>query len=115
MKKVYNLLFIINILLGMFLFINYFFLYKYSKFSIIFSIILCLIYLTCTIIYNKKKSKKIETIDLVFMTVAIFLIMFLFITSIIYQINFNEVYSLLYFNIFVLIAHIFIIVYNLSR
>jgi hypothetical protein len=115
MKKVYNLLFVINILLGMFLFINYFFIYKYSNLSIIFAIILSIIYLICSLVYNKKKNKKIETIDLFFMSVSILLIMFLFVVSVVFQIMFNEVYSLLYFNIFVLIAHVFIIVYNLLR
>ena len=115
MKKVYNLLFIINVLLGMFIFANYFVVYKYTNFSIIMTIIIAIIYLICTLIYNKKKSKKVELIDLIFLSIALISIMIIFVISIVYQLKYNEIFSLLYFNFLIFIPHILILIYNLLR
>jgi len=115
MKKVYNLLFIINVILGLFIFVNYFFLYKYSSFSIFLSIVLSLIYITCTYFYNNKKNKRIELIDILFVSVSCVLIITLFIVSMLFQLEINIVYCLLYFNILILLPHVLIIIYNLLR
>ncbi len=115
MKKVYNLLFIINVILGLFIFVNYFFLYKYSNFSIFLSIVLSLIYIACACLYNNKKNKRIELIDILFVSISCLLIMTMFITSILFQLEINSIYCLLYFNLLILIPHALIIIYNLLR
>ena len=115
MKKVYNLLFIINVILGLFIFVNYFFLYKYSNFSIFISIVLSLIYIACAYFYNNKKNKRIELIDILFVSISCLLMMTLFIVSVLFQLEINSIYCLLYFNILVLLPHTLMIVYNLLR
>ena len=115
MKRLYNLIFVLNILIGLFLFANYFLLNNFSYISIILCIFVSIIYIVCSYFYSNKKYMSFEKVDKIFINFLIVCMLSILLFSSISQITFTEVYVLLYFNIILLILHIILMIYYLNR
>jgi len=115
MKRVYNLIFVLNVFIGLFLFANYFLLNNFSFISIILCIFVSIIYIFCAYFYSNKKYKTFEIIDKIFINFLIVCMLGLLLFSTLSQISFTEVYLLLYYNLALLILHIILMIYYLNR
>lgn len=115
MKREFNLVFILNIIIGMFLFSNLFIVYGFSKLFLILSIVLSIYYIIVAKLYSDKKFKKIGRIDIVIVSICLVFMIFLFSFGVYYQILNSEIYSLLYYNVFLFIMHVLFTFYYLFR
>lgn len=112
MKKLNFILYIFNILFGLMLFINCYFIYNYSPFNIVLFIAL-VIFEASTFILYIKRVKKYELIDYVVNTgYYLFLILYM-IFMMIYQQNYDFNYNMMYFSNFLFIPHFLFSLYNL--
>ena len=115
MKRIYNLLYVLNVFVGLFLFANYFLLNNFSFISIIICLFVSVFYITCSYFYSNKKYKSFVRVDKVFISFLIVCMLAILLFSGISQICFTEVYILLYFNLVLLILHIILMIYYLNR
>ena len=115
MKRIYNFIFVLNVIIGLFLFANYFLLNNFKFISIILCIFVSIFYILCSCFYSNKKYKSFEKIDEIFINFLMICMLAIFLFSGISQICFTEVYILLYFNIVLLILHIILMIYYLNR
>lgn len=115
MKKVYNLIFLINMIVGFILFYSFLFVYEtnVSHRSLI-MVSVFLIYLISDIIYFWK-NRDIDKIDIINMIVYIITALLIFGYSVYYQSIVHEVFSLVYFNSLLIVPHFLYIVYNVIR
>lgn len=109
MKKIYNIFYIINIICGLLIFINYFYIFYYNNLSILLTILL-LIFYVISITKYLKINQEIQLIDIVFLIIYIVFLMFILIFSTIYQINNPETFNLMYYSKYLIIPHILIII-----
>ena len=115
MKRMYNFIFVLNVIIGLFLFANYFLLNNFNFVSIILCVFVSIFYILCSYFYKSKKYKSFEKIDKIFINFLMVCMLFVLLFSIISQITFTEVYLLLYFNLVILILHVSLMVYYLNR
>lgn len=113
MKRAYNFIYIVNIILGLVLAFSYLFIINYSITSIFIYIGICLTYILFSFKYFKKK-KDIDTIDFVMLNIYLLFLMGIFVYNMIYQAKY-EAYSLMYFNFYIYVIHIFYILYNACK
>lgn len=113
MNKPYNLVYIINLLLGLVLSFTYLFIIKYTMINILFFVLICLFYIISFYIYHKKK-KDVTKLDSIVLYIYLFFTMFLFVFNVLYQGKYTA-YSFMYHNIFVYINHLLFIAYNYVR
>ena len=115
MKKMYNFLYLINIICGFFLLYNYLYVYEtihsYRELIMIGSFIF---YLLSTVLYFKKMFL-IEKVDIAITSIYILIVLAVFSFGLIYQINVSGVFSMVYSNLLLLVPHILYIVYNIVR
>ena len=115
MKKMYNFLYLINIISGFFLLYNYLYVYEtihsYRELIMVGAFIF---YLLSTIFYFKKMFI-IEKVDIAITAIFIITCLTVFIFSLVYQVNVPDVFSMVYLNMMLLIPHILYIVYNIIR
>ena len=115
MRKMYNFLYLVNIICGFFLLYNYLYVYEtihsYREIILIGSFIL---YLIATILFYRKIFV-IEKIDLAITSIYIATVLIVFISSLIYQMNVPDVFSMVYLNLLLLVPHILYIIYNIIR
>lgn len=109
MKKIYNIFYIINIICGLLIFINYFYIFNYNDLSILLTILLLMFYTISTIRYFKL-NQEIQLIDVVFLIIYILFLMFILLFSTIYQINNPETFNLMYYSKYLIIPHLLIII-----
>ena len=115
MKRDFNLIFILNIIIGMFLFAMFFWTDGFSLKSIILCLVLCIYYIIIAKIYSNKKFKRVEKIDYFVISICIIFMMFLFSYGVFLQIFNSEIYCLLYYDIVLLVIHFLFTFYYLFR
>ncbi len=115
MKRMYNFIFVLNIIIGLFLFANYFLLNNFNFISIILCIFVSIFYILSAYFYSNKKYKSFEKIDKIFINFIIVCMIGILLFGVISQILFTEVYILLYFNLVLLVLHIILLIYYLNR
>ena len=109
MKKIYNIFYIINIICGLLIFINYFYIFNYNDLSILLTIALSAFYIFSTISFFKSKNE-IDKIDVISAIIYIIFLTFILIFSVIYQINNPETFNLMYYSKYLIIPHLLIII-----
>ncbi len=115
MKKMYNFLYLINIISGFFLLYNYLYVYEtISNYKGLIMILVYIFYLVSTILFFRKKFL-IEKIDYIITGIYLLTCISIFIFSLIYQMNVTEIFSMVYMNILLIVPHILYIIYNLVR
>lgn len=115
MRKIYNFIYLINLIVGFLLFYNFLFVYEtIEKYNLLVLIIAFVFYLIADILYFRV-DRLIDKIDLINTSIYIITMILIFIFSVYYQINVPYVFSMVYFNVFLLIPHIIYIVYNVLR
>lgn len=114
MKKINIVLFLINILCGLLIFSNYFFIFNFSNISIPLALVISIFYLIVSIIFIKQ-NKKLEKIDIITNSIYYIFLIFMLIFSIIYQANNNETFNMMYFTKFLIIPHLLLIFINLVK
>ena len=115
MRKAYNLLFLVNLVLGFLLFYNFLFVYETIKeYNLVVLIIAFIFYLIVDILYFRV-DRLIEKIDLINTSIYLIIVVLMFIFSVYYQMNIPGVFSMVYFNTLLLIPHVIYIVYNVLR
>lgn len=104
-KKIYTMFFILNILFTVLLVGNYLFIYNYTILSIplFIFVLIGLIFVTAIFFKHKRDHDKY---DLKIMIIYIIFSILIVIISFIYQLNNNEVNSLLYFQQYLIIPNI---------
>ena len=115
MKKVYNLIFVLNILLGLFLFSDYFLVNNYSFVSLILLVLLSCFYVVCAFNYSNKKYKSVDRLDFYVINISLLFMIFIFVFGIMNQMKYTEVYTLFYYNFYLFIIHILLTSYFLFR
>ena len=113
MKKVYNLMYVVNILLGLLLSFTYLFIINYKLINILFFVLMCIIYIALSYRFFRHKVA-IDKLDIVILHIYLFTIMGMFIFNVLYQTLFNS-YSFIYFNFYIFIIHIIYSIYNIFR
>lgn len=112
MKKLLSLLYVFNILFGLLLFINCYFIYNYIPANIIMFIIL-IIFEVLTLILYIKNHKEYKLIDYIVNTgYYLFLIIYL-VFMMFYQQNYDFNYNMIYFSKLLFIPHFLYSLYNL--
>ena len=114
MKKINIVLFLINILCGLLIFSNYFFIFNFSNISIPLALVISIFYLIVSIIFIKQ-NKKLEKIDIITNSIYYIFLIFMLIFSVIYQANNNETFNMMYFTKFLIIPHLLLIFINLVK
>lgn len=113
MKKLSFLLYVFNILFGLILFINCYFIYNYSSINVVMFIALVIFEISTLILYIKSK-RKYEVIDYIVNTgYYLFLIMYL-IFMMFYQQNYDFNYNMMYFSKYLFIPHFLFSLFNLK-
>jgi hypothetical protein len=115
MKRVYNLIFILNILLGLFIFSDYFLINNYSFLSIVLLLLLSCFYIFCSINYSNKKYKQIDKIDFIVVNISLIFMIFIFVFGVLTQMKYTDVYVLMYYNFYLFIIHILLTIYFIIR
>ena len=110
MRKTYRFIYFINIILGLILSFLYFFIIDYRMINILFYFMICLFYILSFLRFIRIK-RHIDKLDLIVLNVYLLSLMGVFIYNMIYQYKYDA-YSLLYFNFYIYIIHIFYIIYN---
>lgn len=113
MNKPYNLIYIINILLGLALSFSFLFIIRYDMINILYFVLICLFYIVSFYIYHKNKKDVTKT-DMFVLYLYLFFTMFLFVFNVLYQTKYVA-YSFMYNNIFVYTNHLLFIIYNYAR
>ena len=112
MKKINLLLYIFNLLFGIILFINCYFLYNYTNLNIVLFIGLLIFEVVSLYLYIKR-SHKYELIDYIVSTFYyVFLIVFM-IFMMFYQQNYDFNYNMMYFSKYLFIPHFLYSLYNI--
>ena len=115
MRKTYNFIYLINMICGFLLLFNFLFVYEsISNYKELILGISFIFYLLSDILYFRKK-RLIEKIDIIITTVYIITIVTVFMFSVYYQMVVPNIFSLVYFNLLLIIPHILYIVYNVLR
>ena len=114
MKKINIVLILINILCGLLIFSNYFFIFNFSNISIPLALVISIFYLIVSIIFIKQ-NKKLEKIDIITNSIYYIFLIFMLIFSVIYQANNNETFNMMYFTKFLIIPHLIMILYNIKK
>ena len=115
MKKAYNLIFVLNIILGLYIFANDFLIIDFSPSSIFIILFVSLLYIYIAFKYGEKKYKKFETIDKVFINIMLVFCLFVFGISLYYQVTNTEIFMIQYFNNYLRIIHAVLLFYYISR
>ena len=113
MKKLNIILYLFNILIGIMIFVNYFFIFNFNGVSIPLFILLILFYIVVLILFFKR-DKTMNKLDIITYSLFYTFIIFIFIFSMIYQVNNNATYNLLYFTKYMILPHLLLIFYNLK-
>ena len=114
MKKINVILYLLNILIGIMIFTNYFFIFNPNKYSIILFILLMLFYIVILFLYFKSK-KEMDKTDIIFNSLFYIFMITLFIFSMIYQVNNNLTYNLIYFTKYMIIPHLIKVFYDILK
>lgn len=114
MKKTYTLLYLLNILAGICLVINYLFVFNNTSISPLIFIIILLFYIA-SIIYYFKRKKEVSYLDVIITTIYVLFITIVFIFSINYQANNPETFNMMYFSRLLILPHVIYIIYNLIK
>ena len=114
MKKIYNIFYILNIICGLLIFINYFYVFNYNNLSIILTILLLMFYIFSTIRYFKIKEN-IKKIDIIIFGIYIIFFISMLIFSVIYQINNPDTFNLMYYSKYLIIPHILVIMNSIIK
>lgn len=112
MRKIYLSVNIINIICGLLLFINCYFVFDYNNLSILFLIGLLLFYITAIIVMIKRK-KDFTNLDIFVTSIYFIFFIIIFIFSIIMQNNNQETFNMMYYTKIIFIPHIIYVFYNL--
>lgn len=115
MKKIYNLVFVINIILGLFIFSECFLLNNFNYLSIILLVVLSLIYIGCAFIYSNKKYKSFDKLDFHVINTCLLFMIFIFVFGVLTQVKYMDVYCLVYYNFYLFIIHVLLTIYFLFR
>lgn len=105
MKRISIILHLLNILIGIMIYSNYFFVFNYNSYSIPLFIPILIFYIVMSIIYFKNNNTFDKT-DILFNSIYYLFILSLFIFSMIYQVNNSYTFNLIYFTKFMIIPHI---------
>jgi hypothetical protein len=115
MRKTYNLVFLINLIVGFLLFYNFLFVYEtVDKYNLLILIIAFVFYLIADILYFRV-DRLIDRIDIINTIIYIVTILLIFAFSVYYQMIMPDVFSMVYFNTLLIIPHVLYIVYNVLR
>ncbi len=115
MKKIYNLIFAINIILGLFIFSSSFIFGKFSLLSLTLLVILSIIYIICALVYSNKKYKSYNSLDFHVINTCLLFMIFLFVFGVLSQMKHMEVYCLVYYNFYLYLIHVLLTIYFLIR
>ena len=111
-NRLYDILFIVNIIGFIGLIINQLFIFNFTQYSIILFILLFILYLFSIIRYIKKDKQR-KVIDYICISTYYIFIISLFITGVLLQNTYKEMFVLNYINIYAYITHIIFTIYNL--
>jgi hypothetical protein len=115
MRKTYNFIYLINIICGFLLFFNFLYVYEtIDKYNDLIFALVFIFYVVADILFFRKRFI-IEKIDLTITTIYILTCLSIFIYSVYYQMMMPYVFSMVYFNLLLIIPHVLYIVYNVLR
>lgn len=114
MKKINIILLLLNILIGIMIFCNYFFIFNFQSYSIPLFILLLVFYTIMLLLYFKT-DKKMKVVDIIFSSLYYLFIISIFIFSMIYQVNNYNTFNLLYFTKYMVVPHLLYIFYYIIK
>lgn len=112
MKKGFTALFLLNIILGIMIFVSYNFIFSgISSESIILFIGLILIYIISIVIYFKRK-KEITLYDMIISSIYYLFLIVYFVFSIKYQNNNSDTFNMMYLSSLINVLHFIYLIFG---